>query len=333
MHTTAPDSREEERGSLQYGNKMRPAWLCILTPFFVGPSLSYLARTGRVTKFTMSPVNLILLSLLGVITGALAVGINCDGSPLCLLATLEQAANRVEVIQAFRSAMKYTDLPGTTAYYESNHIICISNELSLILGPNIGPARLGVNIGLKTGGICMFPENLPRGTSITLTQARNFTEQILGRGCTTCGAVPIGYPRTNNVANGQLKIDYVAKPICTGDCIWQNNHQPSTSRISTTTAAAVVVTSTVPTTRTVTATQSTSSSVPTSTSSRTSTLPTGPSTSTRSPTSTVAQFASTAPAQATVTVTASVGALTSYSPVVGLAMLLAAGMLVYSLTL
>lgn len=265
----------------------------------------------------MSSFSMILFSLLGVVASTQALGINCDGSALCVLATLEQAANQVDVMQAFRGAMKYTDLPGTTAFYEGEHIICISNELGLILGPNLGPAHLGFNIGLKTGGICMFPEKLPRGAAITLTQARNYTDLILGHGCTTCGAVPIDYPQTNNVANGQLKIDYVGKPVCTANCIWQNNHQasgPSSSSASRTTSTTASTTAT-----------SVIVGV-TTTLSRASTLPT---TSSILSTSSTSSRSSTSVAQATVTVTATSGS-THYHATIDLGLLLGVGILIYN---
>ena len=257
----------------------------------------------------MSHCSLILFTVFSAVTTTWAGGINCDGSLLCPLATLEQASDHIEVMQAFRSAMRYTDLPDSTAYYEHDHIICISNELSIVIGPKIGPIRLGVSLGFQTGGICMFPENLSSGTSITLAQARNFTDEILGHGCTTCGGVPINYPKTNNVLNGELKIDYVATPICTGNCIWENNHQATA--VHTVTSSAVVVSTayatqatTVISTKYVTPTvvASTSASVRTSSSSITS----SPSFTTLSPptTPTQAQFVSSNTGQATVTVTA-----------------------------
>ncbi|ORY01486.1 killer toxin, partial [Basidiobolus meristosporus CBS 931.73] len=106
------------------------------------------------------------------------IGINCRGSSQCGATgnSLNQLVNTV------------CNLPKKDSY-----------------GPGV---RIASNCHIL-GGISTFTQNT--GRSITASQACSLLHKLQNHGCNVCGSVPLGFPGDNNVAHGQLTVNYVAQ--------------------------------------------------------------------------------------------------------------------------
>ena len=97
----------------------------------------------------------------------------------------------------------------TRSFKSGEHIACIAFNNPLIAGS-------------PKGGVCVFLQNLPPGTtSIGGGKIKTLIGDIQGHNCKNCGSVPIDFPNTNDVANGELTVNYVADTdnVCnTGLC-------------------------------------------------------------------------------------------------------------------
>lgn len=148
-------------------------------------------------------------------------GINCEGSGFCPLATFVHGNNNegTDIIQGLRDAMYASRVSENTTYGNGDHIVCVTNTIpvSILLGTAYVSVTLGG--GVPAGGVCLFPQQLPSGTAITLRQVRGLVDYLLQHGCKTCGSVPVTYPGDNRVANGELTFNFVSNPACTGTCI------------------------------------------------------------------------------------------------------------------
>lgn len=164
----------------------------------------------------------------------LALGINCQGSAVCPLATFENTAT-VEILTALRNNLYNSNLPATTSWGEHEHITCVGNKIAISIGPKL--FNLGGSI--PAGAVCAFPENLPSGRKLTLAQVRTLADALVDHKCKTCGGVPITWPTNSDVSGGELKFDFVSDDTCSGNCISAgrndgSNNNPSVVTIGTT---------------------------------------------------------------------------------------------------
>ncbi|KAI0100551.1 hypothetical protein GGR51DRAFT_532401, partial [Nemania sp. FL0031] len=166
----------------------------------------------------------ILFAATGLLGSARALGINCRGSGLCPLATLENSAN-VGIVQLWHDVLASTDKDPNTVYNSGDHIVCIGVSVPITIGAGVsggvegleGQLTLETNASLGTGGVCLFPQ----GASLTLAQIRDLVDALGDHGCTTCGSVPIHFvdEGSNDPSSGILTSNYVGNPFCGGDCI------------------------------------------------------------------------------------------------------------------
>jgi len=123
------------------------------------------------------------------------------------------------VVQTLRDAMYHTTKSDSTNYANGDHVICVGSSVSLNI-PYLGkliPVTLG---GLNTGGgICVFPANLEKNSTISLGEIKKLSDQLLDNNCNTCGMIPIDYPNKSSDEGPIIKFDYVTNPKCTGECI------------------------------------------------------------------------------------------------------------------
>lgn len=153
-----------------------------------------------------------------------ALGINCRGSGLCGLATLENHSG-VRILQLWHDILKATDKDPNTVYNSGEHITCIGTTVSLTVGASVsaemegigGELSLETEASIGTGGVCLFPQ----GASLTLAQIRDLVDAIGNHGCATCGSVPIHFvdQGSNDPSSGILTSNYVGNPYCGGNCI------------------------------------------------------------------------------------------------------------------
>ncbi|KAI4252169.1 MAG: hypothetical protein LQ352_004430 [Teloschistes flavicans] len=136
-----------------------------------------------------------------------ALGINCRGSGACDL---------------FKSNAKFSEnisnhLANTLNGLDDNTIYFPGSQLACVKGYYWFPSTQA----WKNGGICAFLQN---GDSSNWSISRNgwdvkyLAGQIVGHDCKTCGSVPVGWPQTNDVSQGQLTFNFVADPACDGLC-------------------------------------------------------------------------------------------------------------------
>ena len=172
----------------------------------------------------------LLPSLTSLLAGAAsALGINCRGSGLCPLATWDNQSP-LPVMQILRDALYQSKAPDSTPYNGGDHVICVSNTLTINLSlPIIDPTGLtsGSALGswhlggkIKDGGICLFPQGLKNGP-LTLGMIRKLVDKLLEHGCETCGSVPIHFvdQGSNDPDDGILTFNYVRHPYCTENCL------------------------------------------------------------------------------------------------------------------
>ncbi|QIW99638.1 hypothetical protein AMS68_005156 [Peltaster fructicola] len=178
-----------------------------------------------------------LLSILGLAPLLVAAGITCDGSALCLLATLENKSNE-GVMQGMRDALKVTNTDPNTMFNAGEHIMCISTTIGIDVGIK---GLVTLSAGFPAGGICLFAEKIKQ--PISLATVRDLVDALLDHHCTTCGNVPIHFvdQHSNDGSSGILKFDYVHDPTCTHQCIGQavgggsNQNTPAATKTVTTT--------------------------------------------------------------------------------------------------
>ncbi|KAM7219255.1 Killer toxin [Rhypophila decipiens] len=140
---------------------------------------------------------LVLLAATAAPTNAL--GINCRGSGLC-------------------DFFLNPSISGNEAKVLSDWIQGITAE-------GYTPPAVNLNRLYKNGeqiacyqrsNICAFMQNAPSDTS--LGDIRRLAPEIPGHKCKVCGSVPIGFPGSNDVKNGQLTFNYVRQACGNGIC-------------------------------------------------------------------------------------------------------------------
>ncbi|KAM0266214.1 hypothetical protein ACHAPA_007216 [Fusarium lateritium] len=127
-----------------------------------------------------------LLTITTLVSAASALGINCRGSGWCDInsASLNNLLTKAKQLQARGLGDHY--------WGEGVQIACS---------------------GGQWGSICAFFQS---GASGNTDRAVQLIQGILDHGCTQCGSIPT--QDGNNVANGQLTVNYVEHPCCSGDC-------------------------------------------------------------------------------------------------------------------
>lgn len=148
-----------------------------------------------------------------------ALGINCRGSGLCPLASIENHSG-VSIIQLWHDVLAATDKDDSTVYNSGDHIVCIGTSVSISIGASVsaeadgisGDINLSTDIQLGSGGVCLFLQ----GASLTLGQIKPLVDALGQHGCTTCGSVPIHFvdEGSNDPAPGILTSNYVGNPFC-----------------------------------------------------------------------------------------------------------------------
>lgn len=184
----------------------------------------------------------ILATTTTLISHSLALGINCRGSSLCSVASFENKSSQ-RITQVLRDAVWDSKKDNSTTYSNGDHIICVSQYQSITLGASDAlsiaeDGATGTETGsfsltgsIRTGGVCLFPQYMAAGATLSLGDIRPLVDAILVHGCGTCGSVPIHYvdQGSNNPKDGILTFNYVKSPDCVGECISANG--ASTSRL------------------------------------------------------------------------------------------------------
>ncbi|KAI2626346.1 hypothetical protein GGS21DRAFT_530025 [Xylaria nigripes] len=147
------------------------------------------------------------------------LGINCRGSGLCDLATLENDSG-TRIMQLWHDVLAVATLDENTVYNSGDHIVCIGTSVSITVGASVSPEVEGLSGQLSlsssadigTGGVCLFPQ----GASLTLAQIRDLVDALGEHGCATCGSVPIHFvdQGSNDPSSGILTSNYVGNPYC-----------------------------------------------------------------------------------------------------------------------
>ncbi|KAI1764375.1 hypothetical protein GGR53DRAFT_466358 [Hypoxylon sp. FL1150] len=153
-----------------------------------------------------------------------ALGINCRGSGLCGLATIENHSG-TNILQLWHDVLAATDKDSSTVYNAGDHVVCIGTSATITVGASVsaeadglsGELSLSSDVSIGTGGVCLFPQ----GASLTLAQIRDLVDALGDHGCSTCGSVPIHFvdQGSNDPSSGILTSNYVGNPYCGGDCI------------------------------------------------------------------------------------------------------------------
>lgn len=130
-------------------------------------------------RFTTSTLA-ILAAILSLTTPILALGINCEGSGNCALAS-----------GSAKKLTSYIDnIPKDRWYTNNENIACTA---------------------LSQGSICAFLQ----GTGGALGRNNpGLAHFITDHGFDTCGGLPYFYPSDNNVADGQLRYNFVEGGAC-----------------------------------------------------------------------------------------------------------------------
>lgn len=117
-------------------------------------------------------ITLLVLAL--CVVNVTALGINCRGSSLCsgrgnAMVTLRDGINR--------------DIDRSRQYSQGQEIACTDNN------------------------ICAFVQNYD-GT-VSGDKIANLMPYLVDHRCGTCGSVPLNYPNSNDVSQGELTVNYV----------------------------------------------------------------------------------------------------------------------------
>ncbi|KAI0172685.1 hypothetical protein GGR52DRAFT_572509 [Hypoxylon sp. FL1284] len=152
------------------------------------------------------------------------LGINCRGSGLCPLATIENHSG-TRIVQLWHDLLHATDKDPNTVYNSGDHIVCIGTSATITVDASVsgevdgisGDVGLSSDVSIGTGGVCLFPQ----GASLKLSQIRDLVDALGDHGCTTCGSVPIHFvdQGSNDPDSGILTSNYVGNPYCGGNCI------------------------------------------------------------------------------------------------------------------
>jgi hypothetical protein len=128
----------------------------------------------------------ICLSLLASKTAAL--GINCRGSFQCVFLTDNPAQSVVGFITG--------GIDQNTTFNDGELIACSGFICAFLQGTG----------GLDGAAVLALAPQITGRSSLSRYL---FSSDSTGHGCNQCGSVPIGFPTTNDVANGQLTINAV----------------------------------------------------------------------------------------------------------------------------
>ncbi|KAI1848967.1 hypothetical protein JX266_005395 [Neoarthrinium moseri] len=129
---------------------------------------------------------------LGLISVSNGLGINCRGSSMCSTGDVLTAQNLRNSING---------LPDDKYFKSGEHIACDPAGLA-------NPIPWAPRIG---GSICAFVQNKD---GLNGKELKRLAQFIVDHGCKMCGSVPTDFPDKNDVKNGELTFNYVAKPKC-----------------------------------------------------------------------------------------------------------------------
>lgn len=136
------------------------------------------------------------LSLYTSLSQTLALGINCRGSTACVSAAPQPGGGFGNDIPALVNYISGID--ETRVFKQGEHIACIAYHNPFIAAST-------------KGGVCVFLQTLPAGINgLDGGKIKTLLGDIQEHQCTNCGSVPIDFPTTNDVANGQLTVNYVS---------------------------------------------------------------------------------------------------------------------------
>lgn len=128
----------------------------------------------RFAPFAASVLLLAMMLCIGTVTG---LGINCRGSALC--------ANRGLAMVELRDAVNNDNDPNRQ-FNNGQQIACTDNN------------------------ICAFVQNF--GGQVSESQIGTLLGNLVDHGCKTCGSVPLGFPNSNDVSQGELTVNFVSSP-------------------------------------------------------------------------------------------------------------------------
>jgi hypothetical protein len=138
----------------------------------------------------------------------------------------------VSVTQLLRDAVWHSNKANSTTYANGDHVICVSQsqQISIDAGVKLDGVSGGISLGgsIGEGGICLFPQNMASGATLSLEQIKPLTDAIIKHGCTTCGSVPIHFvdKGSNDPKDGILTFNYVKNPYCIENCISSTGGEP-----------------------------------------------------------------------------------------------------------
>lgn len=112
-----------------------------------------------------------------------ALGINCRGSGLCLTSSY--------TLLDLKSVIENGALDPNAVFPNGQQVACCSDEESVF-----------------SSGLCVFPQNIGGGGTVTGAQVIQAINDLLAHKCTICGSDPT--EPGNNVADGQITVNYVS---------------------------------------------------------------------------------------------------------------------------
>jgi len=111
-----------------------------------------------------------------------ALGINCRGS-LCCPRSTDFAQQLADMI---------ANLDPSDTFTSGQQMACLDTGSG----------------GLCDGQVCAFLQNT--GSTFGVSQLTSLANDIVGHGCSACGSVPVGFPDSNDVSQGELTFNYVS---------------------------------------------------------------------------------------------------------------------------
>ena len=130
----------------------------------------------------MHPSTILCLLLTPLLTSAL--GINCRGSSDCDFATTGAMSEIIKLIDS---------MSDSTCVTSGEQIACFDAGIT---------------------SICAFTQKT--GATVCGGELKTLIGDLQGHGCGECGSVPLGYPGTNDVSNGELTVN-AAEDNCRGN--------------------------------------------------------------------------------------------------------------------
>lgn len=124
--------------------------------------------------------------------GVSALGINCEGSGYCGSGWNPGANNHP--LQELADIIDY-GIDDNRWYGQGEHVACD-----------------------QSSGVCAFVQKASGASGGTLAIV---ARDLANHGCTVCGSVPLDFPRTNDVNNGELTFNFVGGDdmgSCSGLC-------------------------------------------------------------------------------------------------------------------